>query len=264
MHYETILYEVGANHVATITINRPDALNSFTAQMLRDFEHVWSVIRQDAHVRAVVLRGAEGRAFSTGADIKAEKDENVLGSDRLWDMVDPGERLGPRSNRVWKPVISAVHGLCCGGAFYWLNESDIIIRSDDAQFFDPHVSYGKVSAVEPTGQSYRMPLGEVLRIALLGNDERMSAQTALRTGLVSEVTSKENLWRRAHELAEKIAGKPPAAVEGTIRAIWESLDVPRSAAITQSFKYCLLGNPLGQAELDEFALLKQEKVFEVR
>jgi len=263
MNYNTILYEVTTDKVATITLNRPDSLNAFTLEMRREFEHVWQRIRDDDDVHAVVLQASEGRAFSTGADVKAG--DNILGSENLWNGTDPGESLGPRANQVWKPVIAAVHGLCCAGAFYWLNECDLIICSEDAQFFDPHVSYGMVCAVEPIGMSYRLPLQEVLRIALLGNDERVSAQTALRIGLVSEVLpGTAQLRGRAHELAAKIANKPPAAVQGTVRAIWESLDVPRSVALIQSLKYPLLGNPVAQKELDVTALRKQSKEFEIR
>lgn len=264
MDYRTVLFDVTPDGVATITLNRPEAMNSFTLAMLREFDHLWARIREDDEIRAVVLRGSAGRAFSTGADVKAHATENVLGTDNLWNARDPGESLGARANKVWKPVVTAVHGLCCAGAFYWLNESDVIICSEDAQFFDPHVSYGLVCAVEPIGMSYRLPLGEVLRMSLLGNDERISAQTALRIGLVTEVTANETLWARAHELAARIAAKPPAAVQGTVRAIWESLDVPRSVALAQSLKYPLLGNPVAQAQMDVDSVRKQARTFDVR
>ncbi|MEE1916323.1 enoyl-CoA hydratase/isomerase family protein [Pseudomonas asiatica] len=264
MEYTTLLFNVSPDGVGTITLNRPEAMNAFTLTMLREFDHLWAHIRENEDVRAVVLRGSPGRAFSTGADVKQHATENVLGTDNIWNQRDPGESLGARANQVWKPVVTAVHGLCCAGAFYWLNESDIIICSEDAQFFDPHVSYGMVCAVEPIGMSYRLPLGEVLRMSLLGNDERISASTALRIGLVSEITANDALWDRAHELAARIAAKPAAAVQGTVRAIWESLDVPRSQAIVQSLKYPLLGNPVAQAQLDVESLRKQQKIFEVR
>ncbi len=103
--------------------------------------------------------------------------------------------------------------MAAGGAFYWLNEADILICSDDATFFDPHVAYGMTAALEPIGATYRMPLGEVLRMVLLGNDERISAATALRIGLVSEVVSPDARWNRADELARIIAAKPPAAIQ---------------------------------------------------
>ncbi len=264
MKYETIVYEVGSDHVATVTINRPAAMNSFTAQMLRDFQHVWHQIKVDENVHAVVLRGADGRAFCTGADIKEAEKEHPFSYDNLWNMVDPGIPLGPRANEVWKPVVTAVHGLCCGGAFYLLNESDIIICSEDAQFFDPHVSYGLVCAVEPIGLSYRMALGDVMRIALLGNDERVSAQAAKDMRLVSEVLPKERLWARAHELAAKIADKPPAAIQGSVRAIWESMDMPRKAALSHAFGLCLLGRPVAQAGINHSEKMKDTKAYDIR
>src|SRR5690606_9755493 len=122
--------------------------------------------------------------------------------------------------RVWKPVIAAVHGMAAGGAFYWLNEADVIICSDDAQFFDPHTTFGMVSALEPVGMLRRIPIGEVLRIALFGNDERVSAGRAYQIGLVSEVLPREQLWERAHVLARRLADKPPWAIQGTVKAIW--------------------------------------------
>lgn len=263
MSYETLIYETTPDHVATITINRPQALNAFTLQMRRDFDDVWRRIREDEDVHAVVLRAAEGRAFSTGADVKAAQTENIQASHNQWNMTDPGESFGPRANKVWKPVITAVHGLCCAGAFYWLNESDIIICSEDAQFFDPHVSYGLVCAVEPVGQSYRLPLQEVLRIALLGNDERVSAQTALRIGLVSEVVPLEKLWDRAHDLAAKIAKKPPLAVQGTVRAIWESLDLPRKEALNMALRAAQIGLTLPKPT-EHLEAMKQARTYEVR
>jgi enoyl-CoA hydratase/carnithine racemase len=88
-----------------------------------------------------------------------------------------------------------------------------------------------------------------LRIALMGNDERVGADTALRIGLVSEVVSPERLWSRAHEIAATIAAKPPSATQGTVKAIWESLDKPYRAALDQGLIYTRLGNPIGTAEL---------------
>ena len=95
----------------------------------------------------------------------------------------------------------------------------------------------------------RIGLGETLRIALMGNDERVSADTALRIGLVSEVVAADQLWNRAHEIAATIAAKPPSATQGTVKAIWESLDKPYRAALEQGLIYTRLGNPLGTAEL---------------
>jgi enoyl-CoA hydratase/carnithine racemase len=255
MHYETILFEV-ADKVATVTINRPEAMNSFTLTMLREFEHLWKRVALDDNVHAVVLRAAPGRAFSTGVDVKdARLPGRSVVVDDVFNAEDPGRYLGPKSMNCWKPVIAAVHGMAAGGAFYWLNEADIVICSDDATFFDPHVTYGMTSALEPIGATYKMPLGDVLRMVLLGNDERISAQTALRMGLVSEVLPLEQLWPHAAELAAIIAAKPSAATQGSLKAIWQSLDMPRSVALATALKYCQVGNPVGTAQVDRAALM---------
>jgi enoyl-CoA hydratase/carnithine racemase len=261
--FETIIVEK-ANHIATVTINRPESFNTFNRRMLDEFSWLWKDISEDNDIHCVVLRAAKGRAFSTGADVKQTAEEKLF-HDNLWTAQDPGEKLGPKHNRCWKPVVCAVHGLAGGGAFYWINESDIIICSEDAAFFDPHVTYGMTAALEPIGATYRMPLGDVLRMTLLGNDERISAHTALRIGLVTEVVENDRLWERAHELAEKIAAKPPAATQGSVRAIWESLDQPRSIALQTGLAYCFLGNPIGTAQVDRWSLMGKGKVqFELR
>lgn len=264
-HSAELLFEVkGA--IATLTLNRPEALNSFTKHMAHEFSRLWTLISDDDAIHAVVLRAAPGRAFSTGLDMKAvTREGGSLLHSNVWSAADPGELLGPKSNHCWKPVVTAVHGMAAGGAFYWLNESDIIICSDDATFFDPHVTYGMTAALEPIGATYRMPLGDVLRMTLLGNDERISAQTALRMGLVSEVTSLETLWTRADELAQIIARKPPAAIQGSLKAIWSSLDLPRSAALASGMTYCQVGNPIGMAQVDRNRVMSDNaKRFTVR
>jgi enoyl-CoA hydratase/carnithine racemase len=272
MNFETILYEESDDHVATITINRPGAMNAFTGRMCEEFEHVWREGIVNDHIHAFVLRASmECKAFSTGADVRGAPEppgtRSMLGPNprNPWFLVDPGAYLGPRANKLWKPVITAVHGMACGGAFYWINESDIVICSEDATFFDPHVTYGMTAALEPIGATYRMPLGDVLRMALLGNDERIGAYSALRMGLVSEVVPAEQLWQRAHELAAKVAAKPPAATQGTLRAIWESLELPRSAALGMGMAYTTIGNPIGTKQVDRTALMSNKsKQFETR
>jgi enoyl-CoA hydratase/carnithine racemase len=262
---ETVLFDVEA-HVATITINRPEQLNSFTARMMAEFTALWRHISEDDDIHAVVLRAAPGRAFSTGVDVKlAATEEGKVAHDNMWTARDPGESLSPKANNCWKPVIAAVHGMAAGGAFYWLNESDIVICSEDASFFDPHVTYGMVAALEPIGATYTMPLRDVLRMVLLGNDERISAETAQRIGLVSEIVPLERLWARANELAVSIAAKPPAAVQGSIKTIWQSLDMPRSTALRAANNAWQLGNPVGMAQVDRAALMaKRDKKHDIR
>jgi enoyl-CoA hydratase/carnithine racemase len=245
--YETIGYETSTDRVATITLDRPEVLNAFDRQMCEEIRQAWADIKADPEVHAVVLRAAGERAFCVGLDV----DKPFGQPDDVWNHVDPGELLSPKWQKVWKPVVCAVQGMCTAGAFYFVNEADIVICSEDATFFDSHVTGGMVSALEPVGLMRRIGLGETLRVALMGNDERISAATALRIGLVTEVVDRTALWARAHELAALIAAKPSSATQGTVRAIWESLDRPYRAAMEQGLIYTRLGNPIGMAEVAE-------------
>ncbi|BDY30750.1 enoyl-CoA hydratase/isomerase family protein [Mycolicibacterium mageritense] len=234
-----------ASRVATVTLNRPEALNSFNRTMCREMRDVWHAVKADDGINAVVLRAAGDRAFSAGLDVKSSYGQPNI----VWNHEDPGELLSPKWQKMWKPVVCAVHGMCTAGALYFVNESDVVICSADATFFDSHVSAGLVSALEPIGLMRRVGLGDTLRMALMGNDERVGADTALRIGLVTEVVAREQLWNRAQEIAEAIAAKPPTATQGTVKAIWESLDKPYRAAMDQGLIYTRLGNPIAKAEL---------------
>lgn len=246
MNFETILLELDHDdRVATITLNRPEQLNAFNRTMCEEMAEAWRTVKFDDTVHAVVLRAAGDRAFSAGLDIKVPYGQ----PENIWNHEDPGEPLSPKWQKMWKPVVCTVQGMCTAGAFYFVNESDVVICSTDATFFDSHVSAGLVCALEPIGLMRRVGLGETLRIALMGNDERIGADTALQIGLVSEVVSPERLWARAHEIAATIAAKPPSATQGTVKAIWESLDKPYRAAMEQNLIYTRLGNPIGTAEL---------------
>jgi E-phenylitaconyl-CoA hydratase len=244
---ETITFEVD-EHVATITLNRPDSLNSFNDAMASDLTYAWETIRDTDDIHVAVIQANGERAFCTGVDIKGGG--RWFLKDNIWNSFDPGVTLSPKlHHRVWKPVVTAVHGLCAGGAQYFLNESDIIICSDDAEFFDPHASVGIVSALEPIGMLKRgVPLGDVLRWALMGNEERITAATALRIGLVTEVVPRAELRDRAREIAVSIAERNPRSIQGTVRAVWESIDMTRITAIHNGLSYTQIGNtPAWQA-----------------
>jgi enoyl-CoA hydratase/carnithine racemase len=246
LDYQTVIFDL-KNAVATITLNRPERMNAFDFEMCKEFRQIWQQLRDDDSVRVVVLRAAEGRAFCTGADV-VKKDWPA--ATLLWDQDSPYDWISPKRNGVWKPLLCAMHGLVAGAAFFWLGEADIAICSDDALFFDPHVTYDMVAALEPLILRGRVGLGEILRISLMGNDERVCAQTALRIGLVSEVTKRSELWPRSEEIAGILAAKSPLVIQGTIRAIWQSLDMPRSVALENGLKYALLGNVRGWAGID--------------
>ena len=256
MDYETIIVEGPVDGVLTVTLNRPDVLNSFNERMQSEFVRLWEQVKADDDVRAVVLAAAGDRAFSTGIDVteRLDSDSPFVDREHPWaENEDPGHKLSPRRHEVWKPVIAAVHGMCAGGAFYWIAECDIVICSPDATFFDPHVTYGFIAALEPIAMSYRMPFSEVMRMSLLGLHERLGAERALQIGLVTEIVARDVLVARAQELATLIASQPPAAVQGTVKALWRSLDLTRSQAMASALMYTQVGNPIGTAELDRAA-----------
>lgn len=243
MQVREIEFEVGDDGVATITLNRPQAHNSFTDRMAEELTWAWETVRDTDEIHVALLRANGERAFSTGADVKGEA--RWFFKPNVWNSFDPGVTLSPKfQHRCWKPVIAAVHGMCAGGGQYFLNEADIIICSDDAEFFDPHASAGIVSALEPIGMLARgVPLGDVLRWALMGSDERITAATALRLGLVTEVVPRAELRTRAHAVAALIASRDTVAIQGSVRAIWESLDMTRTMALHNGMAYTHIGNP---------------------
>lgn len=237
--YETIIYEE-RDAVAWITLNRPEALNSFDSTMREEVKHVWRSLRTNDDVRCAVLTGAGERAFCVGIDRNAadtyvvfEKD-TFYGTSNNYMYDDPGEDLGPKANDLWKPVICAVNGMACGGAFYMIAESDIVVAADHATFFDPHVTYGQAAVYEPIKLLQHISLGNVLRMSLLGARERISAQTALQIGLVTQVVPADELEATAAWLGESVASLPPNVSSGTLRAVWAANDLGRLGALSMA------------------------------
>ncbi|MDT5014184.1 MAG: (E)-benzylidenesuccinyl-CoA hydratase [Mycobacterium sp.] len=244
------------DHIATVTLNRPERLNSFTEQMADELGAVWARVRDDEDIHVAVLRANGDRAFCTGIDVS----EGTWWTHKsIFNQEDPGELLGPKAHRVWKPVIAALHGIVAGGAMYFVNECDFSICSETATFFDPHANAGIVSALEPMGMlALGVPYGEVMRWALLGSEERMTAQTALRIGIVTEVVPDDQLRSRADELACEIAARRPSGVQGTVRAMWEARDLTPTTAARHGKFYTDLGNT-GAGRTDSRANKKQPR-----
>ncbi|WP_282702581.1 enoyl-CoA hydratase/isomerase family protein [Streptomyces sp. CC219B] len=231
--------------VAVVTLDRPERLNAIDLAMAEELREVWREFRFDDSVRAVVLTGAGERAFCTGID----RDAVVAQPNSPYMQDDPLLRVGPKANDLWKPVIAAVRGAACGGAFYLLGECDFLVAEPSAVFFDPHTTYGMVSAYESMLMALRMPYGEAARMMLMGTAERMSARRAHEVGFVSEVA--EDAVAAAVRCATVIAGCPAAAVQGTVRSLWAAQEAARAQAFAQAPHLIALGNlPLErQAEL---------------
>jgi enoyl-CoA hydratase/carnithine racemase len=240
--YETLLYEED-DGVAIVTMNRPDVHNAFNELMQSELNALWLSLRTNDDVRSVIWTGAGDHAFCTGLD-REETITQYLADptpqDRVTGLVstpfmfnDVGVRINPKQNDMWKPVVAAVNGMACAGALYMLGESDIIIAAEHATFFDPHVTYGMVSGFESVHLLQKLPLGETLRLALLGSHERLSAARAHDVGLVSEVVPLDQLMERALWVAKTIASAPVLAVQGTVRAIWMAHEAGRRVALSQ-------------------------------
>ncbi len=249
--YETLLYEE-RDGVAIVTLNRPEVHNAFNMRMQTELRHVWTSLRTNGDVRAVVLTGAGEKAFCTGIDREESIQRGFIGGDRAPDNTtgsvstpfmfnDPGDNINPKQNDLWKPVIAAVNGMACGGALYMLGEVDIIIAAEHASFFDPHVTYGMVSGFEATHLLQKLPLGETLRVVLLGAHERMSAARAFQLGLVSEVVPAAELMERAMWVASTIASAPVLAIQGSVKAVWMAHELSRRQALQQVSHYVSLG-----------------------
>ncbi|MEU9562591.1 enoyl-CoA hydratase/isomerase family protein [Streptomyces sp. NPDC048161] len=233
--------------VALVTLDRPEKHNAVDLATAAELAAAWRSFRFDDGVRAVVLTGAGGRAFCTGID----RGVDVPQPPSPYTIDDPLLTIGPKANDLWKPVIAAVEGMACGGAFYLLGEAEFVIASETATFFDPHTTYGMVSAYEAIAMAQRMPFGEVARMSLMGTAERVSARRAYETGLVSEVTAAGGAVDAALRAAGVIASYPTGAVQGTVRAVWSAREAARTQAMAHAPHLIALGNlpPERQAEL---------------
>jgi enoyl-CoA hydratase/carnithine racemase len=210
--------------VGWLIFNRPEAGNAMDSVMLDELEKAWRELDADPDVRVIVNTG-EGAAFQTGLDVvQLSRDPAALrkqsGRTRRSEL-----RLTAWHNAVWKPVIAAVNGICAGGGLHFVADADIVIASSASSFLDTHVSVGQVAAYELIGLARRMPFEAVLRMALVGRHERISAERALALGMISQVVDPpERLREEAQTLAEKIARNSPAAMAATKRALWGALE----------------------------------------
>jgi enoyl-CoA hydratase/carnithine racemase len=247
--YQTLSY-TERDGVAWVTLNRPEVHNAFDSQMIREIHECWRELRENDDVRVVVLTGAGDKAFCAGFDRTAGgavgESERPGGFGQVgatpMHADDPGDLLPPKTaGQLWKPVIAAVNGIACGGAFYLLGEVEFIIAAEHATFFDPHTTYGMAAVFEPMLMLQRMPIGEVLRMSLLGSAERLSARRAHEIGLVQEVVPAADLHEAAQQVAEVIAAQPPLAVQATVRAVWYAQELGHRQALDVAKTLVLLG-----------------------
>jgi enoyl-CoA hydratase/carnithine racemase len=216
--------------VGWLVFNRPEAANAMDATMLAELETAWKELESDASVRVIVNTGA-GKAFQTGLDVVqlAREPEALREQSRRTKRAEL--KLTAWHNGVSKPVIAAVNGVCAGGGLHFIADADVVIAASNASFLDPHVSVGQVSAYETIGLARKMPFEAVMRMALAGRHERISAQRAYELGMLSQVVDPpEGLREQAQALGESIADHDPGELARRKRALWDALELGLSAA----------------------------------
>ena len=214
MTYETILYEV-ADRIATITFNRPERLNAVNEQMISELNDAYTRAEGDDDVWTLIVT-ATGRAFCAGADVekipedgKAPHEGRYLSQYKQWEA--PQEATPPFRTMA-KPIVVAVNGLCCGAGMDLVTTGDITIATDDATFFDPHVSIGLVSGREMVRVARALPVNVAMRMALLGRQERLTAQRAYELGFITELVRPDEL--HSPRAGAGAAGQPQRAARG--------------------------------------------------
>jgi 2-(1,2-epoxy-1,2-dihydrophenyl)acetyl-CoA isomerase len=223
---ETLLVDRESG-VQTITLNRPDALNSFNAPMKRELLEVLKTAARDTDVRCLILTGA-GRAFSAGQDLKERQAPGAADlADELREHYNPIIR-GLR--RLEKPVIAAVNGVAAGAGCSLAIACDIIIAAENARFIEV---FAKVGLVPDTGSTWFLPrlIGYARAAEMVFTAEPVDAVTAERIGLINRVVPSERLMSETRALAEQLAAAPPLALALAKRALNRALESDLDSAL---------------------------------
>jgi enoyl-CoA hydratase len=212
-------------HVATVRINRPDKMNALTLAMYDDLGRAFHAIKDDDEIRAVVLTGAGDRAFCVGADLR--ESIPALAADTIdisaWD---PAHIKFPG---FYKPVISAIRGMCMGGGFEIMLATDIRIAARDAVFQLPEPKHGFVPAGGTLVRLVRQ-IGYAHAMEIMLTAERFSADDMLAKGVVNRVVDSDQVEPLAYEMAAKIAALSPIAIQTIKEAALTLQDLPLAEA----------------------------------
>ena len=223
---DTVLYETGGA-VATITLNRPDALNSFDREMRADLAAATARARNDTAIRAVILTGA-GRCFSAGADLKAgfktgEEVERIVNEEYRPSLVDIAE--------MDKPVISAVNGFAAGIGLSYALVCDLSVMGENAFLLCPFSAIGLI----PDGGSTWLlthAAGYKNAYEMAVESDRMPAARCRELGLVNKVVADDDLIETAREWAGRLAGKAPLALARTKKMMRRTSTLSYAEAIS--------------------------------
>ncbi len=218
--FENLLFEK-KDVIAYVTVNRPKVLNALNMATMEELRRVFTAIKEDREVRAVILTGAGEKAFIAGADIsELQKHNAVEGKEythRGQSVLDLIENLG-------KPVIACINGFALGGGCEIAMACTIRLASENAKLGQPEVKLGIIPGY---GGTQRLPrlVGKGIAMQLVLTGDMITAQEALRIGLVNEVVAPAELIPRAEALAKKIAANAPLAVQYAMEAVNKGLEM---------------------------------------
>lgn len=229
MAYKTLLFDTHEN-VATVTLNRPKVLNALNAAMLHELDEVIQSLADDAAVRAIILRGAGGKAFAAGADIAELAQADASAGEQ---MARRAQRTFRRLETLGKPVIACVDGYALGGGCELAMACTLRLANAAARLGQPEIKLGLIPGY---GGSQRLPrlVGRGAALKLLLTGAIIDGAEAFRIGLVDEFVQgdSEVLLARAVELARAIAQMPPLAVAATVEAVDQGAGRPLDEALT--------------------------------
>lgn len=202
--YEHILTEV-RGRVGLVRLNRPQALNALNRALLRELMDVLGTFDADESIGAMVISGSE-RAFAVGADIKEMSSAGAV--EMFWhDHVAVFDRI----RLIKKPIIAAVSGWCLGGGNELALACDLIVASETARFGQPEINLGVIPGAGGT-QRLTRAVGKALAMEMVINNRTLTAEEALRFGLINRVVPVERYLEEALQLASEIAERAPLAV----------------------------------------------------
>ena len=222
MAFEDITVET-RGRIVCLTLNRPERMNAISVQTGEEMLEVFTEYRDNPELWAMIIAAAGDKAFCSGMYVtEAARQTAETGETGGYTIFKPWTDM---MQSIEKPFICAVNGYCIGGGWHLVADSDIVIASETAQFFDTHVNIGLINGVESAGFAFKMPLGIVMRMVIEGRHFRINAEQALQWGLVSEVLPQDQLMDKAWEIATHIAeDAAPLAVQGSKRAILGAID----------------------------------------
>jgi 2-(1,2-epoxy-1,2-dihydrophenyl)acetyl-CoA isomerase len=222
---ETLQIEIDGQ-VGTLTLNRPDALNAMSPELIGELTTAAAWLADRAPIRALIVTGA-GRAFCSGGDVNWFKrgvtDEHVDLPSEVRRGAEALHNAIVDIRRIPYPVIAAINGPAAGAGMSLALLADVRIASDEAFLA---IAYGRIGAAPDGGMTYFLPrvVGPAKALELALNDPNLDANAALEAGLVSEAVPADQLLSRAQEKAEKLAAKAPYYVRMTKRLLHESIE----------------------------------------